>query len=64
MEKIDRIIKAIREDMTVGDGGFTGSADPAGPTAGYDPTLPGLRTRLDGKLDKRIKRLYKKWLNY
>jgi hypothetical protein len=64
MEKIDRIIKAIREDMTVGDGGFTGSADPAGPTAGYDSTLPGLRTRLDGKLDKRIKRLYKKWLNH
>ena len=30
--------------MTAGDGGFTGDADAAGPTAGYDPLM--------GKLDK------------
>jgi hypothetical protein len=64
MTKIDRIIKIIREEMAVGDGGFTGSADAKGPTAGYDPTIPGLRTRLDGNIDKRIKKLYKKWLKH
>ena len=65
MEKIDRIIRAIREEMTaVGDGGFTGSADPEGPVAGFDPLIPGLRRRKDGNIDKRIRELYKKWLNY
>lgn len=64
MEKIDRIIRAIREEMTVGNGGFTGAADPEGPVAGFDPLIPGLRRRSDGKIDKRIRKLYKKWLNY
>ncbi len=30
--------------MSVGDGGFTGGADDAGPVAGYDPAM--------GKIDK------------
>ena len=30
--------------MSVGDGGFTGGAEDAGPVAGYDPTM--------GKIDK------------
>lgn len=64
MEKIDRIIKAIKEEMAVGDGGFTGSADPQGPVAGFDPIIPGLRRRRDGNFDRRIRKLYKKWLNY
>ena len=29
--------------MTVGDGGFTGDADPEGPVAGYDPPLGKVR---------------------
>ena len=29
--------------MQVGDGGFEGSADPAGPVAGYDPLMKGLK---------------------
>lgn len=64
MEKIDRIIRAIREEMVVGNGGFTGAADPEGPVAGFDPLIPGLRRRRDGKIDKRIRKLYKKWLKY
>lgn len=64
MEKIDRIIAAIKEDMmAAGNGGFTGSASPEGPVAGFDPFIPGLRRRRDGKIDRRIRKLYKKWLN-
>jgi hypothetical protein len=60
---IDRIIDIIRtlkeEGMVVGTGGFSGSADPTGPVAGYDSVMgfsrrkkiigkgkfPGARTR-------------------
>lgn len=64
MEKIDRIIQIIREEMSVvGTGGFTGSGDPL-TKAGFDPVIPGMRRRRDGKLDKRVRRLYKKWLNH
>ena len=42
--KIDRVIDIVRqykldEMMTAGAGGFTGSADAAGPVAGYDPVM-------------------------
>ena len=63
MKKIDQIIKFIKEEMVVGNGGFTGSANPEGPVAGSDPVIPGMRRRRDGKLDRRVKRLYKKWLS-
>jgi len=43
-KKIDRIIQIIRENMVVGAGGFTGSSDPKGPTAGFDPVM-GLKRR-------------------
>ena len=41
---IDRVIDIVRqykldEMMTAGAGGFTGSADAAGPVAGYDPVM-------------------------
>ena len=40
---INRIIDIIRtlkeEGMVVGTGGFSGSADPKGPVAGYDPVM-------------------------
>jgi hypothetical protein len=38
-KKLDRIIEIIRENMVVGSGGFTGAADPKGPTAGFDPVI-------------------------
>ena len=50
---LDERLKSIIEDacagcggggMSVGDGGFTGGAEDAGPVAGYDPTM--------GKIDK------------
>ena len=45
MKPIDRIISFFREEgmMTAnpagGSGGFSGSADPKGPTAGFDPVM-------------------------
>jgi hypothetical protein len=38
-KKLDRIINIIREQMVAGNGGFTGSADPKGPVAGFDPVM-------------------------
>ena len=40
--KLDRIIQIIRENMMVANapgesGGFSGSANPKGPVAGFDP---------------------------
>ena len=47
-KKLDWIISIIKEQM-VGNapgtsGGFSGSSDPKGPTAGFDPVM-GLRRR-------------------
>ena len=45
MKPIDRIISFFREEgmMTAnpagGSGGFSGSADPKGPRAGFDPVM-------------------------
>jgi hypothetical protein len=57
-KKLDRIINIIREQLVAGNGGFTGSADPKGPVAGFDSVMrmdkrkrlrfklpPGLRNR-------------------
>jgi hypothetical protein len=48
MAKIDKIIQMIREQMVAnapgGSGGFSGSSDPKGPTAGFDPVM-GLTRR-------------------
>jgi hypothetical protein len=42
-----QLIRNLMEDgMVVGTGGFTGSADPKGPVAGFDPPI---------KLDRRTK---------
>ncbi|NBW37100.1 MAG: hypothetical protein EBR30_19165 [Cytophagia bacterium] len=47
-KKIDWIISIIREQMVAnapgGSGGFSGSAEAKGPTAGFDPVM-GLRRR-------------------
>lgn len=62
--KIDKIIQIIRdlkeEGMVVGSGGFTGSADPKGPVAGYDPVM-----KLDGrsKVMRRLPSEYRKSLS-
>jgi hypothetical protein len=47
LENSIKIIRNLMEDgMVVGSGGFTGSADPKGPVAGFDPPI---------KLDRRTK---------
>ena len=49
----------MEEGMVVGTGGFTGSADPKGPVAGFDPVM-----KLDGrsKLMRRLPPQYRKSL--
>ena len=51
LERICEMVRSLREEgptMSVGAGGYTGSADPKGPVAGYDPVL--------GKVDRRNKK--------
>ena len=41
---IDKVIEIVRnnkltEEMVAGADGFTGSADPKGPVAGFDPVM-------------------------
>jgi len=47
-KKLDWIISIIKEQMVANaagtSGGFSGSSDPKGPTAGFDPVM-GLRKR-------------------
>lgn len=61
MEKIDRIIQIIRENMVANapgsQGGFSSSADSKGPVAGFDPVISK-----GGK--KYMKGKRKPWLDY
>lgn len=70
--KIDRIIEAFRNykilreegvgpTMNVGSGGFTGSANPKGPVAGFDPTM-GLQRRKKPQI-KLPSGSRKRWMN-
>lgn len=58
MNKIDKVInyfRNLREEgptMSSGNGGFTGSSRPEGPTAGFDPIL-GMRKRKNNEVDLR-----------
>lgn len=61
MKNLDKIISIIREQMVANapgsSGGFSASADPKGPTAGFDPVM--------GKVKKRyMKGKRKPWLEY
>ena len=52
VNRIRQMFRSLREEagptMSVGAGGYTGSADPKGPVAGYDPVL--------GRVDRRNKK--------
>ena len=52
LERICEMVRSLKEEggptMSVGAGGYTGSADATGPVAGYDPVL--------GKVDRRNKK--------
>lgn len=72
-KKIDRIIESVRNYMTLKEegmvanapgsqGGFSGSSDPKGPTAGFDPVM-GLKKR-KGPSIKLPPGSRKKWLDY
>jgi hypothetical protein len=61
MEKIDRVIQIIRENMVANapgtQGGFSGSANVKGPVAGFDHVMS-----IKGK--KYMKGKRKQWLDY
>ena len=47
---LDKIIAIVREEMMTanpagGSGGFSGSSDPKGPTAGFDPVMGKAKRR-------------------
>ena len=54
LERICEMVRTLKESptMSVGAGGYTGSADSKGPVAGYDPVL------------NRVDRRNKKQKNY
>jgi hypothetical protein len=56
---INIIRNLMEEGMVVGTGGFTGSADPKGPVAGFDPMM-----KPDGrsKIMRRLPPQYRKQL--
>ena len=56
---ISIIRNLMEEGMVGGTGGFTGSADPKGPVAGFDPVM-----KLDGrsKIMRRLPPQYRKSL--
>ena len=49
LKKLDWIISIVREQMAAnapgGSGGFSASADPKGPTAGFDPVMGTTRRK-------------------
>ena len=46
LSKIINIIRNLNEEMVVaGNAGFSASADPKGPTAGFDPIMKGTMRR-------------------
>jgi hypothetical protein len=71
-KKIDRVIEAFRNYINLreegvstgsvaGAPGFSGAADPKGPSAGFDPLL-GKRKK-NGTVDfRRIPPSYRKWV--
>lgn len=63
-KKLDWIISIVKEQMVAnapgGSGGFSGSADPKGPTAGFDPVM-GLQRRK--KIIGLGKNSRKRWMN-
>lgn len=65
MEKIDRIINIIREEMMAANapgtsGGFSADSPAAGPRAGFSPLMKFMKR---GKVDyRKVKPTYKKWV--
>jgi hypothetical protein len=64
-KKLDKIISIVREQMVAnapgGSGGLSGSADPKGPVAGFDPVI-GL-TKRKGPQIKLPPGSRKRWKN-
>ncbi len=54
----ERKRRLLDEMMSAGAGGFSGSADPAGPVAGFDPVMGPPRRR--SPLDKVLSKVKKK----
>lgn len=61
-KKIDRIIDLIRENMTVGSGGFTSIGDQT--KAGFDVVQKGVMRRSSPVYLKGGPKSRKRWLDY
>ena len=63
-KKLERIINFFREEMATqsgaGSAGFSGSADPKGPTAGFDPVMGLTRRKKYASLGTGSR---KRWMN-
>jgi hypothetical protein len=54
---INIIRNLMEEGMVVGTGGFTGSADPKGPVAGFDPMMkPDGRSKIMRRLPPQYRK--------
>jgi hypothetical protein len=70
IDKIISIVRMLREDggmmvtgSTAGAPGFSGAADPKGPTAGFDPLMDGrskMMRRLPPQYSKALRKRDKK----
>lgn len=64
MTDLNKIIQMIREQMVAnapgGSGGFSGSADPKGPTAGFDPVMGLTRRKKYASLGVGSRKRWKK----
>lgn len=67
MNRLDRIIQLIRENMVANapgqSGAYTSQGDPL-TKGGYDKLIPGMRRRKNGKPDYRMPSKYKDWVKY
>jgi hypothetical protein len=71
-DKYDRFLESFRKKIAEegmvanppgGSGGFSGSSDPAGPTAGYDPLMKGKPMKRKKYVDRYIDQFRKEYKN-
>ena len=71
-DKYDRFLESFRKKIAEegmvanppgGSGGFSGSSDPAGPTAGYDPLMKEKPMKRKKYVDRYIDQFRKEYKN-
>lgn len=71
MDKIDKVIKYFRDlkeespTMSSGSGGFSGSSNPEGPNAGFDPIMAMKKRKNNKEVDLRtVDTKFRRWIKY